>query len=182
MNTIRKCYKLIRSLLYFTIFKIFYNSKIKMHPINSCGGKIFLKMNKNSFCSIGKFLIYDGPLYFNIENNSKIIIGDNCYFNRNCSLTSMKEIKIGNNCMIGNNVVIIDHNHYYDKSGIYGKKYEINSVNIGNNVWIGANSVILPNVTIGEGSIIAAGAVVTKDIPSNEIWGGVPAKFIKKRI
>lgn len=52
---------------------------------------------------------------------------------------------------------------------------------IGNDVWIGSNSVILQGVKIGDGAIIAAGAVVTKDVPSYTIWGGVPAKFIKDR-
>ena len=51
---------------------------------------------------------------------------------------------------------------------------------IGENVWIGSNSTILPGVTIGKGSIIAAGAVVTKDVDENVVVGGVPAKFIKK--
>jgi acetyltransferase-like isoleucine patch superfamily enzyme len=52
---------------------------------------------------------------------------------------------------------------------------------VGEDVWIGANSVILKGVNIGSGSVIAAGAIVTKSIPSNEIWGGVPAKLIRVR-
>jgi len=51
---------------------------------------------------------------------------------------------------------------------------------IGKNVWIGANATVVPSVTIGDGSVIAAGAVVTKDVPANVIVGGVPAKIIKK--
>lgn len=58
----------------------------------------------------------------------------------------------------------------------------ISLVIIEDEVWIGANTVILQGVKIGHGSVIAAGAVVTKDVPSMEIWGGVPARFIKKRI
>jgi acetyltransferase-like isoleucine patch superfamily enzyme len=52
-------------------------------------------------------------------------------------------------------------------------------VTIANNVWIGANAIILPGVDIGENSIVAAGAVVNTDIPANQIWGGIPARFIK---
>lgn len=54
------------------------------------------------------------------------------------------------------------------------------SIHIGKNVWIGANSVVLPGVTVGNGAVIAAGAIVTKDVPENTVVGGVPAKFIKK--
>ena len=62
-----------------------------------------------------------------------------------------------------------------------GRKYIKGHVKIGNKVFIGAHSVICQPVTIGDNAFIAAGSVVTKDIPANEIWGGVPAKFIKKR-
>ena len=52
-------------------------------------------------------------------------------------------------------------------------------IHIGKNVWIGANSMVLPGVTIGDGAVIAAGAIVTKDVPANTIFGGIPAKKIK---
>lgn len=54
-------------------------------------------------------------------------------------------------------------------------------INIGHHCWIGTGAVVLQGVTIGNGAVIAAGAVVTKDVPANEVWGGVPAKFIRKR-
>lgn len=61
-----------------------------------------------------------------------------------------------------------------------GHTYSYGKVKIGNNVFVGAHSIICKSVTIGDDVVIAAGSVVTKDIPSGEIWGGVPAKFIKK--
>lgn len=86
-------------------------------------------------------------------------------------------IEIGDKCAITYRCVIITHyvtlvrgKHYY----MHGR------VKIGNNVFIGAHSIICQPVTIGDDVVIAAGSVVTKNIPSGEIWGGVPAKFIKK--
>ena len=73
--------------------------------------------------------------------------------------------------------VILTH---YVKAAGNSHRYEYGKVKIGNNVFIGAHSIIAKSVNIGDNVIIGAGSVVTKDIPSNEIWAGVPARFIKK--
>ena len=176
----KKCIKFLSSFILTIIYKIMYLKKLNIHFLNSFDGKFVLTIKKGAFCKIGKFLCCDGPLYLKLENDSTITIGNNCYFNHNCSITSLKEIKIGNNCMFGNNVTIVDHNHLIEKNNIHGKSFTASPIIIGNNVWIGANTVILSNVTIGDGAVVAAGAVVTKDIPANEVWGGVPAKKIKE--
>ncbi len=136
-------------------------------------------MKKGSRCSIGKFLMINGPVYMKGIDNSKIIIGDNCFFNHNCCIISMNSISIGNDCMFANNVTIIDHNHNVVNNKISKNDYITEPVTIGNNVWCGANVVILKGTKIGNNSIIAAGAVVNSNVPDNEIWGGVPAKKIK---
>lgn len=99
--------------------------------------------------------------------------------NHNCSITCAEEITIGDACNIANNVVIVDHDHRLGKYGVEDG-LESTPVHIGKNVWIGANAVILRGVSIGDGAIVAAGAVVNHDIPAHEIWGGIPAKKIKK--
>lgn len=75
-------------------------------------------------------------------------------------------------------MVIVDHNHKIGSNGLK-EGFTFKEITIGKNVWIGANSTVLQGVSIGDGAVIAAGAVVTKDVPSYEIWG-VPARFIKK--
>lgn len=100
------------------------------------------------------------------------------FFNRNCSITSLKRIKIGDHCLFGNNVVIVDHNHIFDNNDEDNSYKEII---IGNNVWVGANVTILKGVKIGDGAIIASGSVVNKDIEPYTINGGVPCRFIRKR-
>lgn len=102
-------------------------------------------------------------------------IGARCYFNRNCSITATKNVKIGSECFFANNIVIVDHNHKI-VNGSITRELESASVVIEDNVWIGANSTILSGVHIGTGCIVGAGAVVTKDIPAHTIVCGVPAK------
>ena len=90
----------------------------------------------------------------------------------------MEKLFKRNNCNIANNVVIVDHNHKIGNNGVIDG-LDCSPIKIGDNVWIGANVTILKGISIGNGSIIAAGAVVNTNIPSCEIWGGVPARKIK---
>lgn len=116
--------------------------------------------------------------------NSKFEIGENSYLNECCTVIGIEDITIGNNVMIAPKCNIISANHNYDNKeidmlfqGDYAK-----GITIEDNVWIGTNATILDGVNIGSGSIIAAGSVVCKDVQPNCIYGGVPAKLIKKRI
>lgn len=115
---------------------------------------------------------------FTTDCGKNISIGKNVFINSGCRFQDHGGIKIGDGALIGHNVVLATLNHDIDpkkRSDVYPEP-----ISIGKNVWIGANATILPGVTIGDGAIIAAGAVVTKDIPSNVIVGGVPAKIIKR--
>jgi acetyltransferase-like isoleucine patch superfamily enzyme len=111
-----------------------------------------------------------------------IIIGANSRIHGTC-IHAYEKITIGKNCLIAANCQIIDTSRH-DLSFDNPEKRLIPSaktkpVEIGDNVWIGANSIILPGVTIGSGSVIAAGSVVTKNIPPYTLAGGNPAKIIK---
>lgn len=115
------------------------------------------------------------PFYTDCGKN--ISVGQNVFINYSCHFQDQGGIKIGNNVLIGHNVTIATLNHNQNPQ----KRANLlpSPVSIGNNVWIGANATILPGVKIGDGAIIAAGAVVTKDVPSNKIAAGVPAKIVK---
>ncbi|AIQ36616.1 MULTISPECIES: sugar O-acetyltransferase [Paenibacillus] len=116
------------------------------------------------------------PFYTDFGKN--ITIGKNVFFNTGCSFQDRGGIRIGDGTMIGMNVTIATLNH--------GLPLETRNVTypspviIGKNVWIGSNATILPGVTIGDNSVIAAGAVVTKDVQENSVVAGVPAKELKK--
>ena len=92
-------------------------------------------------------------------------------------------LEIGEKVMMGPDVVILTHTHNIDRTDIPmgDQDSRVAKVIIGNDVWIGMRSIIMPGVKIGNGAVIGAGAVVTKDVPDYAIVGGVPARVIKYR-
>lgn len=112
-------------------------------------------------------------------------IGDNVSIGEYSHITCTNNIRIGNGVLTGRFVLITDNSHgnlTEEEADIPPLSREIHSkgpILIGDNVWIGDKATILPNVTIGKGSIIAANAVVTKDVPEYSVVAGVPAKIIK---
>lgn len=179
-DRMKKAFLLMKSLFTYALCKIRYGKRVEISMINSLRGKIDFFLKKNATLKIGKFLSCLGPLYLRCGENANMEIGNNCFFNRNCSVTAYKSITIGDNCMIANNVVIIDHDHKFNEKSI-SKELVGCPVVLGNNVWVGANTVILKGVKIGDGAIVAAGSVVTKNIAPYCIYAGVPAKKISQR-
>ncbi len=109
-----------------------------------------------------------------------IHVGENFYANFDCTILDVCEVRIGDNCFIAPGVHIYTATHPINPfERIAGPEYG-KPVTIGNNVWIGGRSVINPGVTIGDNVVIASGAVVTKDVPSNTIVGGNPARLIRQ--
>lgn len=114
--------------------------------------------------------------------NAVLEIGHKSYINHDSEIRCRERITIGNNVSIAYNVLIQDSDYHttYDDNG--NPKPQTLPIVIEDNVWIGANVIILKGVTIGEGSIVAAGSVVTKSIPSYSLAGGNPARIIKQNI
>jgi acetyltransferase-like isoleucine patch superfamily enzyme len=138
--------------------------------------KVFLK-------ALLKKIYFNSYLDYNlyIRNPFKLSLGKNVSINYGCSFYTSLRSKIGK-------IIINDNVTLSPNVKIYAISQNYKSVNfdelakdviINKYAWICANCVILPGVNIGENSVIAAGSVVNKSIPSNEVWGGVPAKFIK---
>lgn len=134
------------------------------------GGKLQIR---NSFISWGTHLFAD--------EGGVIKINDS-FIGRNCVITSKKKIEIKAGCAIAEMVVIRDQNHKidFDKKEETLYNFDSETIEIEENVWIGAKATILKGVVIGERAIIAASAVVNKTVPPRELWGGVPAKMIRK--
>lgn len=116
---------------------------------------------------------------FNCDNGKNIHIGDNFTGNFNLTILDIREVYIGDNVMIGPNTLITTVGHPMSPMGRRKHLGIAKPVTIGNDVWIGGNVTILPGITIGNNVIVAAGAVVTKDVPDNCVVGGVPARKIK---
>ena len=122
----------------------------------------------------------------NIEKHAtftpELSIGSNSGIGINCEVYG--PVTIGNDVMMGPEVVIYTNAHCHDRIDIPMREQgfsEANPVQIGNDVWIGRRAMIMPGVKIGNGVVIGAGAVVTKDVPDYAIVGGVPAKILKTR-
>ncbi len=116
------------------------------------------------------------PFYTDYGKN--ITVGNNVFINSGCCFQDQGGIEIGDNTLVGQQVVIATLNH-----GLTPKNRQDlipQKVVIGKNVWIGAHATILPGVTIGDNCVIGAGAVVSKDIPSDSVAVGVPARVVKK--
>lgn len=115
------------------------------------------------------------PLYADFGKN--ITVGENVFINACCHFQDHGGVTIGDGCQIGHNVVFATLNHGLAPES-RGYTYPA-PILLGRNVWVGSNSTILQGVTIGDNAVIAAGAVVTKDVAANTVVGGVPARFIK---
>ena len=116
---------------------------------------------------------------FNCDNGKKIYIGNNFTGNYNLTILDIREVYIGDNVMIGPNTLISTVGHPLSPMGRRQHLGIAKPIRIGNDVWIGGNVTILPGVKIGSNVVVAAGAVVTKDVPDNTLVGGVPAGKIK---
>lgn len=163
------------------------NLRIKKMP--------FVYITKNASIKIGNNVTLNSDNnYYHINMHSRvklmadrsgaiIEIGDNSRIHGSC-IHAYKKIIIGKNCLIAANCQIIDGNGH--DISMENPKNRINTIGdareviIKDNVWVGANSIILPGVTIGQGSIVSASSVVIKDVPEKCIVGGNPALIIKK--
>ena len=115
------------------------------------------------------------PFYTDFGKN--ITIGKDVFINSGCHFQDQGGIEIGDGVLIGHNVVLATINH--DLNPKENRKNHYAPIKIGAHVWIGSNATILPGVTIGDWAVVAAGAVVARDVPAMTVVGGVPAKVLK---
>ena len=115
------------------------------------------------------------PFYTDFGKN--LTIGKDVFINSGCHFQDQGGIEIGDGVLIGHNVVLATINH--DLNPKKNRKNHYAPIKIGAHVWIGSNATVLPGVTIGDYAVVAAGAVVTKDVPAMTVVGGVPAKVLR---
>lgn len=138
-----------------------------------------VKLGHNCVLEKNIFFKFDGIW----QSGKSIIVQDRVFIGCGCEFNIRKSIDIGNDCLISSGCKFIDHDH-----GIADIEHPINQqpgielpIVLEENVWLGVNVVVLKGVTIGRGSVVGAGSVVTKSIPANEIWVGIPARKIRER-
>lgn len=144
-------------------------------------------MNKKKNCMLVK-VIQKLINYYKRRNHVQyavqlgVKVGENCRFVDNpCWGSEPYLISIGDHVLISSQVAFLTHDGAtwcFREESRYKDTYKFGSIRVGNNCFIGFRSIILPDVDIGDNSIIAAGSIVTKSVPSGEVWGGVPAHFL----
>lgn len=173
------------------------NTLLEYHNVKhgkcTFNGKTYFTIFPKAICKIGDdFIVNSGPLYcincsysiIIISNGAELTIGNNSGMSAT-TLAVREKVNIGNNVNIGAETMIFDNNfHSIDPQLRMNRDDDIANVKtapiiIEDNVFIGTRCIITKGVIIGENSIVAAGSVVVKSIPKNEVWGGNPAKFIK---
>lgn len=151
-----------------------------MNIIRNIGRKIkaYYYRNRMGLDNVHKTVYFGGFSHI----SSDLIAERNVYIGPNCNI--YPKVQIGAYTMLANDVRIIGGDHKYNLPGIpiiYSGRDVLRPTLIGRDCWIGAYSIIMCGVKIGEGSIIAAGSIVTKDVEPYSIYGGIPAKKIKNR-
>lgn len=161
--------------LYF--LRLVYCRRVHFKGIPKVNLSFKLKIDRNSKLFISEKFEARENLMIRIEKGGIVTFGKRVFINDNCSINCLKNIKIGNNVSIGHNVIMIDHDHDFKNNY---KDFVAKRIEIKDNVWIGANVIILKGVTIGSGSIIGAGSLVTKDIEPNTLYLNKRENIIKE--
>jgi len=175
--------------VYFSLF--LYGKRLKIDSSFNVWGSIRFLILGNGTITIGKnfhavssrkrsVITLFTPCHLTIIDNASIEICDNVSLN-GTTITARNHIFIGNSTQIGPNTIIMDNDGHpvWPPEDRWAKKGPSAPIIIKNDVWIGMNCIIMKGVTIGHGSVIAAGSIVTKDVEPNSIYGGNPAKKIK---
>ncbi len=170
--------RIIALILYYSIGR--YLPNLPYFPL---GRSVRGILCKNIFVKCGDNINVERMAFFG--TGKALEIGSNSGIGPRASLMNVKggELIIGNDVMMGPEVLVYTRDHNHDNVDIPMDRqgFTYSKVIIEDDVWIGARVIILPGVTIGKGSIIAAGAVVTKNVPPYSVVGGVPAKVLKNR-
>ena len=161
---------------------------VQIHELAGCTTELLKELNESvsrervsqSWEEISGFPLDESsaiqiPFYINIGSFTRI--GKNVFINHACTFLDMGGITIEDDVLIGPKVNLITEGHPLnpaERQALYVKPIVIKR-----NAWIGAGATILPGVTVGENAVVAAGAVVSKDVPDNTVVGGIPAKVLK---
>jgi acetyltransferase-like isoleucine patch superfamily enzyme len=133
----------------------------------------------------GREVMIGSGCFFAAAGAGEVVVGDRVSFNTNVHVNASigGAIRIGDDCLIGPNVVLRSADHRFDRFDVPIRRqgHHFADIDIERDVWLGANVVVLRGVRIGVGAIVAAGAVVTRDVPPGVVVGGVPAKVLRAR-
>jgi acetyltransferase-like isoleucine patch superfamily enzyme len=110
---------------------------------------------------------------------SRVRIGDDCFINDGCRFDTSAPITIDDGAYLGHDVALLTSTHELGPPDRRAGRFSCERIHVGRGAWIGARAVVLPGVTIGDGAVVAAGAVVTASVRANVVVGGVPARELR---
>lgn len=176
---------LIKKLVRVVCLGMYYGLLRHFHVSNRHCGK-WIRVIRGGVCSqifryAGKDINIEKGAYFG--DGLQLEVGDNSGLGINCLVIG--PVKIGSDVMIGPDVVVLTRNHRFDRTDIpmrCQEDVEPQPVVVGDDVWIGARAILLPGIRIGDGAIVGAGAVVTKDVPPYAVVAGNPARIVRSRL
>lgn len=142
------------------------------HPAVSNQGSLRIGDRARLVSTIATLEIAVGP-------NGSLEIGERAFVNYGTSISALDRVSIGPRCHIGTHCMILDNEFHRIEPELRDETPPSRPVVLGENVWLGGRVIVLPGVTIGDGSVIGAGSVVTKDVPPRCVAAGVPARVIK---
>lgn len=119
-------------------------------------------------------------LQIDVDPDGELFIGDRVFVNYGCSIGATKLVRIGNDTSIGPHVIMIDNDFHSLDPDRRNERPQSKPIILEENVWVGARAIVLRGVTVGAGSVIGAGSVVTHDVPSRVLVAGMPAKVVRK--
>ncbi len=141
-----------------------------------------LRVARTASLVTGRAVSFGPDFTGHFHERSSAVLGSQVWFSRGCTLTVHQSVTIGDNCIFGEYVSIHDENHVMgsDDVPITDRGFRTQPVVIGRNVWVGAKATVLSGVTIGDNAVIAANAVVSRDVEPGVVVGGVPARVIAR--
>ena len=144
---------------------------------NMSSGRLRSTLLRINGARVGRRCFIRGGLQ--VQESFRFVIGDDVFINSGCVFDGSAPIEIGNRVQFGFQVTLVTGDHRIGPPAGRAGEHHARSVCIGDGAWIGARAVILPGVTIGKGAVVAAGAVVTRDVEANSLVAGVPARVVR---
>jgi len=144
----------------------------------SFGPRVDLRVAPGGRLRRGSGCVLAGDFHGVVEGES--VWGDDVFFNTGAYVCCFERVEIGSRCLFGERVSIHDEDHVVGPVAPGAPRYRTSPVVIGDDVWVGANAVVLRGTRIGDGSVVAAGAVVRGEVPAGVLVAGVPARVVKR--
>ena len=163
IETIRNIIALVKGNILSLLFGIKHKTLIRFFS------GVQLNIKKTASVEFGNGVMIGRNTSITVRENAVFLMGEMSSLNADCKITCQERITIGSNTIFGPNVLVYDHDHIFDRSGVRRNEFVTKPVVIGNNCWIGAGTIILKGTTIGDQCVIGAGSIVKGNIPSRTI-------------